>query len=248
MFKLILFMLIPLTAKADDFLSWSQIKNNAASVGISTKAISHVQCFLENYEESTFNKKMVQNQPDVCGKNDHLEIGNSRTFTLIDYTKNSNHERMYLVDRKTGKFSLMAVAHGRYKAGFMNLFSSKNKNTILKAKYFSNDPGSNAPSSGFFITGKEYVGKFGRSLALHGLEKDINDNACLRSVVIHKHKMVSNKNAYVMSSGCPMVSGDMLGHVIEIMKESSSDRGGLVFIYGPREKAWASDTCPVELI
>lgn len=68
MFKLILFMLIPLTAKADDFLSWSQIKNNAASVGISTKAISHVQCFLENYEESTFNKKMVQNQPDVCGK------------------------------------------------------------------------------------------------------------------------------------------------------------------------------------
>lgn len=248
MFKLILFMLVPLTANASDFMSWTDIKKIASNEGINTKAISHVQCFFDNYEDNIFNKKMLSNQPEVCGKNDHLEIANRRTFTLIDYSKNSNHQRMYLIDRKTGRFSHMAVAHGRYNAGFMNMFSSKNKNTILKAKYFSNEPGSNAPSSGFFITGKEYYGKFGRSLALHGLEKNINDNACVRSVVIHQHKMVTNKNAYVMSSGCPMVSDDMLGHVVDIMKETTNDSGGVVFIYGPREKNWATDSCPVELI
>lgn len=248
MYKLLLLMLIPLTSNASEYLSWSEIKKIAANEGINTKALSHVQCFFDNYENTIFNKKMPKNQPAVCGSRDQLEIGNHRTFTLIDYVKNSNHQRMYLIDRKSGKFSHMAVAHGRYNAGYMNMFSSKNKNTILKAKYFSNHPGSNAPSSGFFLSGKEYYGKFGRSLALHGLEKDINDNACSRSVVIHQHKMVTNKNAYVMSSGCPMVSDDMLTHVIDIMKESRDDEGAVVFIYGPREKEWESGTCPVELI
>lgn len=232
-------------AYSEDFLDWQTIKEKAQREGISKKLVGHVQCFFEEHSQSVFQKKTPQARDQrQCFENSEIQLDNKRVFALIDYTTPSNQERMYLIDRKTGAISHMAVAHGRYKAGFMNLMVRKNKNSIKNAVYFSNQIGSNAPSSGFFIGGDEYEGKFGRSLVIHGLERGINDNACERTVVIHKHKMMSLKNAYVLSSGCPMVSPKIIDHVIDLLKTKQSDEhGSLVFIYGPREKQWAADTC-----
>lgn len=245
-----LFLFNSITVQAS-YLSWDQLAKNFAKIGANPKAISHVQCFFERHEGELFPLKKPDNSAfnNRCYHKNEISLGLKRTFAIIDYTKPSNERRMYLVDRKTGGISTMAAAHGRFEAGYLNRTLETNQNSVKWAKYFSNGPGSNAPSSGFFFAGQDYEGKFGRSLALHGIEPGVNDYACERAVVIHKHLLVSKNNAYVMSSGCPMVSRHYLDHVVGILRGKTgpnmtlTESGGLVFIYGPREKAWDSGTC-----
>lgn len=238
------FALLSMTAQAE-YLSWNQLSKNFAKVGANPKAISHVQCFFERHEDELFTLKKPDNSSfdNRCYNKSEISLGLKRTFAIIDYTKPSNERRMYLVDRRTGAISTMAAAHGRFEADYLNRTLETNQNSVKWAKYFSNEPGSNAPSSGFFFAGHDYEGKFGRSLVLHGIEPGINDYACERAVVIHKHLLVSKNNAYIMSSGCPMVSRHYLDHVIQILRGKTDSAGGLVFIYGPREKAWETGAC-----
>lgn len=233
-------------------VSWSVIEQNLRSKKGNLKALSHMKCFVEELKEKRFSTKRPEESyyDKRCNSLDTLELGEERFMTLIDYTKPGTKRRMYLIDLHTGKVEAMGVAHGRYKSGYLKLKTKRNYNSVKWAKYFSNTPGSNAPSSGFFLAGQEYEGKFGRSLILHGLEEGINDNACSRAVVIHKHLLVSKRRAYVMSSGCPMVSHSNIDKVINALKGeqegiSLKDPGGLVFIYGPREKNWNFGSCPL---
>ena len=61
--------------------------------------------------------------------------------------------------------------------------------------------------------------------------------------------MVSKNNAYAMSSGCPMISKSYLDDVVYILRGETGPNlslkkvGGLVFIYGPREKDWEMGSC-----
>jgi hypothetical protein len=234
-----------------EYLSWNVIEQRFKEENLNTKALSHVKCFFTKHENTIFNKKMsfAIDAENRCAGNPIITIDSKRTFSLIDYTARSNEKRMFLVDRVTGQISSMAVAHGRFQAGMFNRQLSENNNSIKDARYFSNELGSNAPSSGFFVAGTEYEGKFGRSLVLHGLEHDANDNACERAVVIHKHLMVSKDQAYILSSGCPMVSVSYIDHVINLLKssfdfENSVEKNGsVIFIYGPREYEWKENSC-----
>ena len=228
------------------YQSWEKLRSNLIAAGGNPKMIDHVQCFFKQHSKKTFELRHPGKQAfSRCYPNGGVaELNLKRTFALIDYTVSSNRRRMFLVDRVTGGISTMAVAHGRYKSWYMRRRSKKNHNTTKWAKYFSNQPGSNAPSSGFYLAGHEYYGKWDRSLVLHGLEMGINDNACRRAVVLHSHRLVSKNKAYVMSSGCPMVSKSYLDHVVDILKAPEDQSiGGLVFIYGPREKRWKSSYC-----
>lgn len=235
---------------ANDYKSWEELKVSLKDAGANTKMLSHVKCFLDKGENRSFEFKRPRSSSydNRCYKRSQYEIGYKRTFALIDYTAPSNRRRMFLVDRKTGGVSTMAVAHGRFESGFLKRRTKKNHNSVRWAKYFSNSKGSNAPATGFYLAGQEYYGKWDRSLVLNGIEKS-NDNACERAVVIHAHKMVSNNKAYVMSSGCPMVSKKNLDHVVDILKGNGNisrgleKAGGLVFIYGSREAAWPENYC-----
>lgn len=233
-----------------DYLPWKEIEKRFKSEGLNTKALGHIQCFFDNHENTVFRRKMSFNEADNrCGQNSQITLDKKRVFALIDYTAPSDEKRMFLVDRQTGGISMMAVAHGRYKAHMFNTHLSENKNSIKRARYFSNELGSNAPSSGFFVSGIEYEGKFGRSMVLHGLEEGINDNACERAVVIHKHLMVTRSSAHALSSGCPMISRDYIDHVINLLEghydpdSNEVTNGSVVFIYGPREAQWEKGTC-----
>ena len=234
-----------------EFLSWKEIEKNFKNKDLNTKALGHVQCFFQKHEHSVFQKKIsyLDGNDNRCAGSADISLDSKRFFALIDYTAPSNKKRMFLVDRQSGSITSMAVAHGRYNAGMFNLKLSKNKNSIKHARYFSNEFNSNAPSSGFFVSGVEYEGKFGRSMVLHGLESGVNDNACQRAVVIHKHLMVTKNNAYVLSSGCPMVSRKNINNVVNLLKgEKNPDsgeetHGGVVFIYGQRELNWQPSTC-----
>lgn len=250
-FSLVIFAFSILQLAHADYLSWKELEARFKSQNLNTKALSHVACFFSNYEDKVFHRKNPSNQAFLnrCFGDSKITLDRKRVFAMIDYTASSDKKRMLLVDRQSGEVSMMAVAHGRYNASMLNVKLSTNKNTIRTARYFSNDLGSNAPSTGFFIAGHDYIGKFGRSVILHGLEEEVNDNACERAVVIHKHLMVSKSKAYIQSSGCPMVNKDYLDHVANLLQGESDDQdrltssGGLVFIYGPREASWEPSTC-----
>lgn len=245
----VLALLITTQTKAG-YLSWKEIENRFKAQNLNTKALGHVQCFFEKHDNTVFQKKQSYGGTENrCSGSPDITLDKKRVFALIDYTAPSNERRMFLVDRETGEISKMAVAHGRYNASMMNTHLSHNKNSVKWAKYFSNELGSNAPSSGFFVSGVEYEGKFGRSMVLHGLETGINDNACQRAVVVHKHLMVTKSSARLLSAGCPMISRDYIDHVINLLEGHQNPdngeeiNGSVVFIYGEREAGWASSTC-----
>src|SRR4030042_3067117 len=114
-------------------------------------------------------------------------IINDRVITIIDFTKPSNLDRLFVIDLVGGKVIYKSlVAHGKN--------SGENYATS-----FSNNPNSHESSLGYYLTGKPYVGGHGYSLLLDGLEKGINDNARKRAVVIHGAAYVSQR--YIESYG-----------------------------------------------
>jgi hypothetical protein len=147
------------------------------------------------------------------------QITNDRVITIIDFTKPSNLERLFVIDIAKGKVIYKSlVAHGEN--------SGENYATS-----FSNNPDSHQSSLGYYLTGKPYIGRHGYSLLLDGLEKGINDNARNRAVVIHGAAYVSQR--YIKSNGrlgrsfgCPALPEETVSEIIDTIQEKS-----LLFIY-----------------
>ncbi len=244
--------LIPALSHAD-FLSWEEVAAKFKNVGGSSKALAQVKCFFERHENTQFAAKRPQDArfESRCYSHQTIGLGVKRYFGVIDYTKSGFSRRFYLVDRQTGTIEVSAVAHGRYKAGYINIFNGPLKNTLKRARYFSNEIDSNASSTGFFIAGQQYSGNWGKSLVLHGLEEGVNHNACERTIVFHGSDYVTTGSARAMSSGCPMIAHELVDRTREALggKQVSEDdislveSGGLVYIYGPREAALSADYC-----
>ncbi|MAW81689.1 MAG: hypothetical protein CMI63_15740 [Parvularcula sp.] len=115
---------------------------------------------------------------------------------LADFSAPSWRPRFHLVDMTSGKVSSFLVAHGR---------GSDPRHTGLLQK-FSNRPGSNATSAGAYRTDAEYVGKYGRSMRLEGLDPE-NSNAYARAIVIHAawyvgDEMIEKYGKLGRSEGC----------------------------------------------
>jgi hypothetical protein len=147
------------------------------------------------------------------------EISNDTVITIIDFTKSSNQERLFVIDMIKGKVIYKSlVAHGEN--------SGENYATS-----FSNKPESHQSSLGYYLTGKPYVGMHGYSLMLDGLEKGINDNARNRAVVIHgaayvSQRFIENHGRLGRSFGCPALPEEKASEIIAAIREKS-----LLFIY-----------------
>jgi hypothetical protein len=117
---------------------------------------------------------------------------------FIDMKIPSAHYRFFVVD--LAKDSIVGkglVAHG---SG-----SETEKEDSLQ---FSNTPNSYMTSLGTYKIGAAYMGNFGRSYKLHGLESS-NSKALERYVVLHRYSCVPDEEQYspiCNSLGCPMVS------------------------------------------
>lgn len=140
-------------------------------------------------------------------------------ITIADFSQPSNKKRLYIVDLQNKKvlFNTL-VAHG------------KNTGTLF-AKSFSNDGSSLKSSPGFYVTEDTYTGHNGYSLRLNGLEKNINDNALSRDVVMHGADYVNPSFANAMgfigrSWGCPAVPMSQHKAIINTIKD-----GTCLFIY-----------------
>lgn len=150
-----------------------------------------------------------------------LPLLHKEIVTIIDFSLPSTARRLWTVNIRTGEviFNTL-VAHG------------KNTGDNLAQK-FSNTPQSYQSSLGFYLTDQIYTGKHGQSLRLRGLEKNINNNAWERAIVIHGADYVSDsfirENGRLgRSHGCPAIPNEITEEFISTVKE-----GSLIFIYHP---------------
>ena len=202
------------------------IEKNTTTKAIDSDGIDYYEQQLHNlYTECELNDKLEFTvfKQALSGYNS-LELSNKKILSIIDFSKPSTEERLFIIDLENPKLLLQTlVAHGK-NSGFMN------------ATRFSNRSGSHKSSLGFYRTGTTYVGRRGYSLKLEGLEKGINDNARRRGIVIHganyvNDKFVTGKNSMLGRSwGCPAVSNKLNKKIINLIKN-----GSCLYIYADDE-------------
>ena len=160
----------------------------------------------------------------ACAR-DKGAVNNERLLTVIDYSKPSTEERLWVLDLQSERVLYQElVAHGQG--------SGENY-----ATRFSNDDGSHQTSLGLFRTADTYVGSNGYSLRLDGLERGVNDKARDRAIVMHGAPYVNPATSKVVgrlgrSWGCPALRPGVARSVIDTIKA-----GSLVFSYYP-DKEW----------
>jgi hypothetical protein len=129
---------------------------------------------------------------------------------LVDFTLPSGHARFHMIDLVNGRVERSyLVAHG--------IGSDPDHTGVLQ--YFSNQPGSKATSRGAYLTTETYLGKYGRSQRLVGLDTE-NSMALDRAIVVHGAPyvdpgMIASLGKIGRSQGCFAFE---LGKVAEVME------------------------------
>ena len=117
---------------------------------------------------------------------------------FINFKIPSGKFRFFIVDLKNNKILEKAiVSHG-----------SGSEKSASKELKFSNIEGSYQSSLGKYEIANSYVGSFGKSYRLKGLDKT-NSNAMQRAIVLHSLACVpdsESENPACLSLGCPMLS------------------------------------------
>jgi len=160
------------------------------------------------------------------------------TLTLIDYSRPSTQQRLWVFDLQTGEIRFHElVAHGKGTGEDL-------------AEHFSDDMDSHQSSLGLFVTGDTYVGSNGYSLRLDGLEPGFNGRARERAIVMHGATYVDGEFAAKQgrlgrSWGCPALREAIAHEVIDFVRD-----GGAIFSYYPNQ-AWLDRSrflhCPQNL-
>ena len=152
--------------------------------------------------------------------------------SIADFTLHSSKKRLWTIDLKTKTVLFhTVVTHGKG--------SDTEHNGMLKS--VSNIHESKKSSVGLFKTAETYTGKHGYSLKIDGLEKDFNDNARERAIVIHGAKyardsFVQKHGKAGRSFGCPAVSDQISTKFIDTVKG-----GTLYWIYADNA-SWLSNS------
>lgn len=152
------------------------------------------------------------------------KLNRDSILSIVDFSRSSREKRLYIIDLKNVKLLFNThVAHGR-------------NSGMEYAKSFSNIMASNKSSLGFYITDQTYRGENGYSLRLKGVEKNINDKAFRRSIVIHgagyaDEKFLEERGILGRSFGCPAIPMEEHTAIIDAIKD-----GSCLFIYSPDKK------------
>lgn len=132
---------------------------------------------------------------------------------MVDMSLPSGRNRFFIYDLQKGSIIQAGlVSHG-----------SCNE-TFLARPRFSNEERTGCSSLGKYKVGEFYVGKYGKSFRLHGLD-NCNSNAYKRAVVIHGYDCVPDKEIYPRvlcnSLGCVMVSYNFFDKVSKIIRRTN---------------------------
>ena len=150
-------------------------------------------------------------------------------LTVVDYSLPSTRPRLWVIDLERRQvLHNELVAHGEGSGQTM-------------AVAFSNETGSHQSSLGLFRTANPYVGRFGYSLHLEGLEPGINDRARERAIVVHGFDRVSRAIAAQSGTigtswGCLALPQDSAPQIID-----SIAGGSAIFAYYP-DPRWLAES------
>ena len=131
---------------------------------------------------------------------------------LVDMGICSGKNRFFVYNIRQDTIALSGlVAHGNCNSQF------------LEEVRFSNSPSCGCSSAGKYKVGKSYLGEFGKSYRLYGLDST-NSNAFKRAIVLHAFHPVPDQEIYPKSLcnsfGCPMVSSSFLDKLSGIIDKS----------------------------
>jgi len=136
-------------------------------------------------------------------------------IAIADFSQPSASPRFHLFNTVDGGTTTLLVSHGigsdRSHSGWVH--------------EFSNAPGSEATSSGAYLVGEGYIGKYGASRRLIGLDPE-NDQAENRAIVIHpawyvSQSMAAQQGKIGRSQGCFAFSFDDIGQVLSRLAPGS---------------------------
>lgn len=149
------------------------------------------------------------------------KISKERFFTVIDFSKPSNEERLFIIDICYNRITYKSVvSHGK-------------NSGALYANRFSNKDESHQSSIGFFKTTSTYnSSKYKLALRLDGLEYS-NNNASSRGIVMHgaeyaTYEFLKKNGMLGRSYGCPAMPYKNFDLVVDWIKH-----GTCLFIYYP---------------
>lgn len=130
--------------------------------------------------EATGERSLLSLGRELLARN-AAQVASTDLVGIANYAAPSWRPRFHLIDMANGRVSSFLVSHGR----------GSDPGHTGWVRRFSNDIGSNASSSGAYLTSDLYVGKHGRSMRLAGLDPE-NSNAEKRAIVVHGAWYVSN--------------------------------------------------------
>lgn len=152
------------------------------------------------------------------------DTNHDNILTVIDYSLPSNKKRLWVfdLDKKTMLFHTY-VSHGI-------------KSGTLFSEYFSNLHNSKTSSIGVYRTEQAYYGRYGLALKLNGLERNFNNNAFNRAIVMHAgwyvdENFIQKYGRAGRSWGCPALPPDLSKDIIHTIKEDA-----LFIAYYPSEE------------
>lgn len=154
--------------------------------------------------ESMVPKKLLAKTLDYFDAN-KSKIKNKNQIVIIDFKQHNSKERFYVIEMQTGHVEKYLTAHGK----------NSDSDYDGYATTFSNVPGSQMSSVGFYLTAETYQGSHGLSLVLDGLSST-NSNARTRSIVIHGASYVTPGSKIGRSWGCPALD---LRYYVEVINQ-----------------------------
>jgi hypothetical protein len=136
-------------------------------------------------------------------------IRNHDLLAIADYSKPSRDPRFYIVDLRSGKSDMFLVAHGK----------GSDPSHSGWVQHFSNVHGSEATSAGSYLVGDTYIGQYGESRRLIGLDPQ-NDQAEARAIVIHpawyvNQSLIQDQGKIGRSQGCFAFAKDDINVILE---------------------------------
>jgi hypothetical protein len=123
-------------------------------------------------------------------------IRNHDLIAIADFSKPSRDPRFYVVDLRNGSSAHYLVAHGK----------GSDPSHSGWVQNFSNVHGSEATSAGSYLVSDTYIGQYGESRRLIGLDPQ-NDQAEARAIVIHpawyvNKSLIQDQGKIGRSQGC----------------------------------------------
>lgn len=186
--------------------------------GVPARALVRVLEYLENKQGQAIpvQKKFSSSSSDYVMREVSLKL-RSEYAGIIDFSLPSTEKRLFLLNLTTGEVERFYTTHGR----------NTGQNTPLR---FSNQKNSKKSSLGLYLMGEPYVGRYGKSMKLHGLEPS-NNKAAERDIVMHPADYASETFLQTykrlgLSWGCTAVEKI---HAAKIM--TSLKTGSILYIY-----------------